>query len=235
MKKLCLLLLTLSIASGLCSCGGSEEKKVENTGGSGSGNVAVETTASTDNSQDTFNDEEILKNLTTTSYTWADGSFNYVALVVKNNSNHNCELTANIVFKNAEGQTIGADESSVYMFEKNTETCIVAYNEDAFATFDYTYDVSKADLYKPGYEFLSLETSHTDKKAILTFKNNATEEINARYDILFMQGDTVVDYDLGSVYDLKPGATEVEEANFYNSKKGFDNIKIYYNAYISEN
>ena len=49
-----------------------------------------------------------------------------------------------------------------------------------------------------------------------------------------MAGEDVVDTSFGFISDLAPGSTKVEESNFYNSKKGFDNIKVYYSGYATE-
>ena len=139
---------------------------------------------------------------------------------------------ANIIFKDENGQTIGTDNATIYAFEKGTETCFVVSNEDAFASFDYTYEASRTSMYKAATSSLSCETSTTSNKAILTFTNNGSEEISGGYTVLFMLGDIVVERGIGFISNLAPGATKADESRFWNTKKDFDNVKVYYHGYI---
>lgn len=228
MKKFLVCALSLVLVLSFTACGNNNGGTLENKGGSGSATVSKPVSSS----KQTFNDEEIKNNLTTTTYTWKDGSYYYAALIVKNNSNMDCSLTANVIFKDENGQTIGTSTDTMYAFEKGTETCFVVNNEDAFVSFDFSYEVSKPSLYAAATSSLLCETSTTSKKAIVTFTNNGTEEItNGGYIVLFMQGDSVVSRGFGYIYDLASGATKAEESNFYNSKKDFDSVKVYYYGY----
>ena len=235
MKKLLLLAITSLLVLSFTACSESKEKspsKKENTGGSGSVSVSVDNSK---NKEEIFNDEEVIKNLTTSTYTWKEGSYSYAAIIVKNNSKMDCNLTANIVFKDGEGNVIGADDGYIYALEKNTEACIIVSNETEFASFDYTYEAEKSDFYKAASSSILCEASTTSDKAILTFKNNGEKEIDSiNYHVLFMSGENVIDNSYGFISDLAPGATKTEEANFYNYKKDFDNVKIYYSGYSTE-
>lgn len=244
MKKLFLLTITAILSFTLTACSLNNEQdssKNETVGGSGSVSVSVDTSKNS-NSADTsksndglFNDEEVIKNLSTTTYTWENSYEFCAAIIVKNNSNMDCNLTTNAVFKDADGNIIGADDETIYAFEKNTERCIIISNETAFASFDYTYEAEKTGAYKPLSSSISCEASTTPDKAILTFKNNGEKEIGSiSYQVLFMAGENVVDTSSGFIYDMAPGGTKSEESEFYNSKKDFDNIKVYYSGYTLE-
>lgn len=234
MKKFYLLVITIIFIFGFAGCSeNASEKNSETKGGSGS--VSVSVNKSKDKEEEIFNDEEVIKNITTTTYTWNEGSYYYAAIIAKNNSKMDCQLTANIVFKDEDGNTIGADDDIIYALEKNAEACFVVSNEEPFASLDYTYQAEKTSFYQPVASKLTCEVSTTADKAILTFKNNGEKIINStEYQVLFMLGENVVDHNWGYVSDLNPNGTKVEESNYYNSKKGFDSIKVYYSGYTTE-
>lgn len=228
MRKFLVLAISLIMVLSFAACGNNNGGTSENKGGSGSATVSKPVSSSAG----AFNADEVEKNLATTTYTWNDSSTYYAAIVVKNNSAMDCALTANIIFKDENGQTIGTDNATIYAFEKGTETCFVVSNEDAFASFDYTYEASKTSMYKAATSSLSCETSTTSNKAILTFTNNGSEEISGGYTVLFMLGDIVVERGIGFISNLAPGATKADESRFWNTKKDFDNVKVYYHGYI---
>lgn len=241
MKKFLCLLLATMISVSLVSCSEKSDKEsnsstVNSGNGGGSGSVSVKADTSSNNKSEKeegiFDDEEVLKNLTTTTYTWSKGETYYVALVIKNNSGMDCSLKANIIYKNAEGQNIGVDNSFVEAFEKNTEACIIVNNDEAFTSFDYTYNVEKTEYTKCLTSLVQCEVSATKNKAIVTFTNNSEYEItDGKCNVLFMLGEEAVDYEWDYVPTMKPNDTAVSECDFYNSKKDFDNVKVYYQAY----
>ena len=233
MKKV-LFFLMLSMLFCLASCGITQKDEVKtNIGSSGSGSVSVSKKES--DVSDVFNADEILNNLQTTTYTWNDYYSYSVALVVKNNSSFNCRLSANVLFKNAAGELIGAADDSTDTFEAGQEVCLVFSNEVEFSSFDYEYEVSKLEYYDCVSSSLSCETTVTTNKAIIAITNNGEKTAeHVEYNILFMLGDEVVDYNWGYATDdnseIKPGKTIIEEVKFYNDKKDFDNVKVYYNG-----
>lgn len=118
MKKIFLVIITTILAVSFTACSSGNENgksKKENTSGSGSVSVSVDKAK---NKEEIFDDEEVIKNLSTTTYTWKDGSYSYAAIIVKNNSKMDCDLKTNVVFKDSGGNTIGADDDYVYAFEK---------------------------------------------------------------------------------------------------------------------
>lgn len=240
MEKFLTLVITLSMVLSFTGCSTKNTnteyetditESVEdetNTGGNGTATV----TKSDFTETKIFNDEEVKKNLITTTYTWEYASRYYAAIIIKNNSGMDCELNANIVFKDANGQAIGADNKIIFVFEKDTEICFVVNNESEFASFDYNYDVSMPDFYKAATSSLSCEASTVDKKALLTFKNNGEDNIQSvEYVVLFKQGDNVINHGYGFISDFSAGTTNVKEEKSYNNKKDFDNIKVYYYGY----
>lgn len=232
MKKTMVLSIILATVLALSGCASTNERKqsTENVGGSGS----VTTPKSSSSSEKGFNDEEIKNLLSTTTYTWQDDSYYYAALIIKNASSWDCSLSANITFRDENGQVIGSDDESTYVFEKNTETCFVVKNDAEFASFDYTYDVEKpTSYYKAATTSLACETASTETKALLTFTNNGTEKISdIYYTVLFMQGENVVDSQWGILSDLSVNTSKTEEEYFWNSKRDFDSIKVYYTGLI---
>lgn len=232
MKKLLLTTITLATILSFSGCQSNSNTSSGVTGGSGSVNVSTSTSTSSSTSESSFNSETVKGSLSTETYTWNEGSFYYAAIIIKNNSDKDCELTVDVIFKNADGQAIGTGSDTIYAFEKGTEACFVFNNESEFASFDYNCDVSKATLYTAATSSVSCEATTTTGKAILSFTNNSNEDIsNLAYDVLFMQGDTVIEHSQGYIFDELPaGSTKAKEAKCFNNKMDFDNIKYYYYA-----
>lgn len=236
MKKVLIFMLSAALLFSMTACGktqNSDSNSSSSGTGAASGSVNVTMNPIGDNSTPTFNDDEVLNNLTTTTYTWNDSYNYYVALVIKNNSALNCNLSANVLFKNANNELIGAADNSIDAFEANSEMCLVFSNEEEFVSFDYEYEASKLDYYDCISSSLSCETSVTPKKCITSITNNGEKTAKyVQYRVLFMQGENVVYSDWGYATDddseIKPGKTITKESTFYNSKKDFDNVKVYY-------
>lgn len=233
MKKLFVLLSCCTLAASISACSIPQMGTENSTGGSSSGTVNVSTDSDKgEDKKDLFNSDKVLNSLETTSYTWESGSYHYLALIVKNNSNFDCQLSANVTFKNTDGQTIGADDGYLYALGKNTEACMVLSNKEAFSSFDYSYEAEKMEYYKCTTSAITCESSATSDKALLTFTNNGQETVGAlSYIVLFFQGDRVVYDSWGLESDISAGKTFTKEANYYNSKDDFDSVKVYYTGY----
>ncbi len=239
MKKTFAIIISMIMAISFVACSKKEninsgtENNSNNSGGSGSVNVSVDN-ESNDETETGFDDEKILKQLTTSTYTWKEDNTHYIALIIKNNSDYDCAVKANITFKDSEGKNIGADDTYNSYFEKNTETCLIVSNDTAFSSFDYNLEVEKNGYTECASSSLNCEVSTTSKKAILSFKNNSESTISGSYYVLFMLGDKVVDHGWGYIDEVKPNSTKTVEAQFWNSKKSFDNVKAFYSGYIDE-
>ncbi len=241
MKKVLSLLIIASMALSIASCtsgisnlGNKYIAEESSTGtdiatgsGSGSGTVGK----STVEQKKGFDEQQVLNNLVTTTYAWNTSSYYYVALVVKNNSKYDCNVEANMVFKNDAGQTVGADGGYLFAFEAGAESCIVLSNDEPFYSYDYTYSVEEAIL-SPATSDLSCETTTTDKKALVTLTNTSDEAIDSvSHIVLFMNGNEVVYYGNGFTSNLGPGKSVTEESSYYNRKATFDSVKVYYSGY----
>lgn len=222
MKKLLFSTLLLSIF--LTGCSGTTQTSQSNQGGSGGGSVSVSVQSSSD-----FKEDEILNSLTTTTYTWHNTYNSYLALIVKNNSSTDCSLEANVLFKNADGATIGASDASRETFEANTETCLIFSNEEPFTDFTYEYSVSKLNYYDCVTSGLQCEVTPASKKAVISVTNNGDKIAEwVTYTALFMQGENVVSSNWGYIMDddseLKIGKTITEEASCF---EDFDSVKVF--------
>ncbi len=180
--------------------------------------------------KEAFFREDILNGLDTTIHTWSDKAYHYAALVIQNNSSCDRNLSANVIFKNDEGKTIGAESDSLYVFERGTEGYLVFSNEEPFATVDYTYTPSELDFYKPLSSNVSCDVSKMPNKIITTFKNNGTEKIyKGNFQVLFMTNGAANGYAFGSFNDIAPATADAHEI-WYDSSL-YDDVKIYYSAY----
>ena len=103
------------------------------------------------------------------------------------------------------------------------------YNEDSFASYEYTISVDLETYYGPILSKLEKEVTITDSKVILAVTNNSDKAAEfVQYTVLFFSGDTVVDYGWGYCTDddseIKAGKTNYDESTTYEE---FDSALVY--------
>ena len=179
-----------------------------------------------------FDEDTVLGMLEITEYTYNSDYNNYVFLGVKNNSSYDLNIYGEMIFKNADGGLVGTSNREIYAFEAGQEVMLDFSSDVVFAGYDYTLSVGEEEYYAPVLSSLVKEVSVTDTKAILAVTNNGEKAAKyVEYIVLFLNGNTVVDYEWGYCTDddseIKPGKTNYDEAS---TRETFDSVLVYLNG-----
>ena len=176
-----------------------------------------------------FDEEAVLSKLEVTKYSYSTKYWHYAFLVIKNNSEFDLNISAEMKFYN-DGNLVGASSTSQEAVEAGTETILWTMPDEAFTDIEYTLEAKEESIYECVISDLSYETTSAKKKEIVSVTNNGTEaaEFVEGY-VLFFEGDTLVDFDDAYFTDddseIKPGKTITKELE---CSKNYDSIKIYF-------
>lgn len=176
-----------------------------------------------------FDEESIIQQLEVTEYSYNNDWWNYAFLAIKNNSDRDIRLSAEVQFYNGES-LVGAKTNDVYAFEHGTETILMFMPDEEFTSMKYEFSVEEEEYYDSVISNLSYETTTAKEKEIITVTNNGSEaaEFVEGY-VLFFNGETLVDSD--STYftdddsELKAGKSITRELDCY---EPYDNIKVFF-------
>ncbi len=176
-----------------------------------------------------FSEKEVLSQLEVTEYTYVSEYSNYMFLAVKNNSPYTITIYGETIFKDENGDLIGAANNEKRAFEAGEEILLDFYNEDSFSSYEYSLSADLEEYYVPVLSSLTKELTITDSKVIISVTNNG--DIAAQYVeyyVLFFNGDTIVDYGWGYCTDddseIKAGKTNYDEAVTYEE---FENALVF--------
>lgn len=163
-------------------------------------------------------------------YTWSTDYYNYIAIVIKNNSKFTVVPTIQLKLLDEYGKTVGVKNDSENAFGSGCEMVFIFSNKEKFIDYEYTISVSEEKYYKDVVSSLSMNVTTTDSKAILEITNNGKIDAEfVEYNILYLRGDNVVDYGWGYCVDndheIKAGDTQFIEDSSYGVI--FDSIKVY--------
>lgn len=176
-----------------------------------------------------FDEEAVLSKLEVTKYSYSTKYWHYAFLVIKNNSEFDLDISAEMKFYN-DGNLVGASSTSQEAVEAGTETILWTMPDEAFTDIEYTLEAKEESIYECVISDLSYETTSAKKKEIVSVTNNGTEaaEFVEGY-ALFFEGDTLVDFDDAYFTDddseIKPGKTITKELE---CSKNYDSVKIYF-------
>ena len=164
-----------------------------------------------------------------TKYSYSTKYWHYAFLVIKNNSEFDLDISAEMKFYNG-GNLVGASSVSQEAVEAGTETILWTTQDEAFTDIEYTLEAQEESVYECVISDLSYETTSAKKKEIVSVTNNGTEvaESVEGY-VLLLEGDTLGDSDDAYFTDddseIKPGKTITKELE---CSKNYDSIKIYF-------
>lgn len=169
-------------------------------------------------------DVELIK-----TYRWKTGNYNYVAFVIKNVSDKAISPRIQVVFKKADGTTVGVENQEESVLGAGNSMVFVCSNDEDFDTYEYVLSSSEKVYYNDAVSNIETKVTTTEKKAVIQIKNNGTKSaMFVEYVILFKKGNDVVGYYSGYCVDndseIKPQMIEMREASAY---KEFDNSEIY--------
>lgn len=162
-----------------------------------------------------FDEETVLSKLEVTKYSCSLKYWHYAFLVIKNNSEFDLDISAEMKFYN-DGNLVGSRSTSQEAVEAGTETILFTMPDEAFTDIEYTLKAKEESVYECVISDLSYETTSAKKKEIVSVTNNGTEaaEYVEGY-ALFFEGDTLVDFDYAYFtdddFEIKPGKTITKE------------------------
>lgn len=176
-----------------------------------------------------FNSDTVLTQLDVTEYSYGNDWWNYAFLVIKNNSEYDLEISADVRFYNEAGELVGAKSSSENAFEGGTETLLYFMPDEAFERMEYELTVSEEKWYDGVVSDLSYEMSPAKDKEIVSVTNNGDGDAEfVKGYMLFFSGDSVVGFDSAYFVDddseLKAGKTISEELDCHEE---YDSVKLY--------
>lgn len=164
-----------------------------------------------------------------TEYTWSRGFIHSVGLVVRNDTSSAKEITCHVTFQDEEGSPIGVQRTTESAIGPGCEALFVLNNDEAFDQYEYEITMEEETFYVSIMQNLEVEAITTNTKAILSITN--TGDIDAELvsaHVIFLNGDTAVDYNSAYVEDIRPGKTEMVEVK---TRSTFDSVQVYFTGH----
>lgn len=162
------------------------------------------------------------------------GGGSSVLLVVQNLSDYLLRLNVSFSAYDANGNELAAQEAAAPAFESRSERVFIFNCDKLPASFDYTFSASEETEYAGVTQDLTWQLGSSGDQTTILVSN--TGPWPAEYlvaDILFYQGDTVVDYIphlifTGDDMQLSVGQTLQREVT---SEKDYDFLIAYFSGY----
>jgi hypothetical protein len=193
----------------------------------------TENTSSTDNlatNTESFNAEEITKQLKVTEHCRVTYGHYFPALVVENPTDFDLSLSVDIKFYNKDGKLVGAQSDEVYAFEKGTKTIVQFSVDEEFDRMEYELAAKEEEYYHCVISSLKVESVTAKDKEIVSITN--TGEWPAEFvecvALFFKDGKLVTDdytYFADDDMQIKPGKTITAELNAWGEE--YDKVEFY--------
>ncbi len=183
-----------------------------------------------------FIEEEVKKQLDITEYTnvcmdeMKKVKSDNGMLVIKNNSEYDCEIEATITPKDSKGKALREVTESTEI-GSGEENAIYFYYPEGFDTFDYALKVEEnyMDMAKG---VLSHTIEMESDKAIVTFTNSGNKDVRRRGNIVFMSGDEILQREVLMLEDVSKNSSNTIEVPFRGFfGKTYDDVRVYYATY----
>ena len=179
-----------------------------------------------------FEAESVLSKLDVSQFSYSTDYWNYAFLVIKNNSEYNLDITANVTFYNEAGELVGAKSTSQEAVESGYDTILYFMPDEAFVTMEYELEVSEEEWYDCVQSDLSYESTEAKDKIILSVTNDGDEAAKfVEASVLFLNGENVVGFSQNYITDddseLKPGKTIMQEMDCY---EDFDSYQVFFSG-----
>lgn len=200
-------------------------KAESNPGEEDKGSNNVEVSVNGFDAKEIINSIEIVQ-----SYNCDNEGYHELVLILKNNSNNDCNLDFSIDFYDSNKKIVDTQTSQMYPFASNSEAALQFVVDDPFETYEYKFTVSQVyDWVACITNSLKLEVETAKDKAIISVTNNSNYDADVYACTLFLKNDNLVYFSSCNIgdkdYVIKPGTTERNTA--INSYGDFDNVKVY--------
>lgn len=147
-------------------------------------------------------------------------NYNYYAFTLKNTSGYTAEIGVSAKFYDADDNLVGVADKTQNACEDGYVTYWAFSNDDIdFDHVELKIRMSKDKYYEGAQSALQIETSVVGDKVIISATNTGDKPVRfAEYNALFLDENGEIVYtNWGYIGDddteIKPGATEMEEAN----------------------
>ena len=177
-----------------------------------------------------FNESEVVSQIEVVEYSYINSiRDSWTILVLKNNSDYNLSIEVSVLFKDDDGKMIGAKNGSENAFESGQEIAMGFSCDEKPASIEWEITAKEETWYECVYSDLSLETTISGNKAIISVTNNGDKAADfVEYTALFFKDGELIGHRTGYCVDsdseLKPGKTIHKEAEIYND---FDTVDVY--------
>lgn len=181
-----------------------------------------------------FDASTVASKITTTEYTYEATTFKGYAVVLKNESGFDCDLTVKVDFLDKDGKVVDDSIDEINAFAKDTEVALDFIAEGDFETAKLTLEAEELTLYSTITQDLEAKASKKDDEHIeVSVTNNSNKAAKfAEYTALLFKDGKLSTVESGYItdddYEIKPGATQTKETSVYYE---FDEIKVYADAY----
>lgn len=179
-----------------------------------------------------FEAESVLSKLDVSQFSYSTDYWNYAFLVIKNNSEYNLDITANVTFYNEAGELVGAKSASQEAVESGYDTILYFMPDEAFATMEYELEASEEERFDCVQSDLAYEATEAKDKIILAVTNDGEEAAEyVQASVLFLKGENVVGFSQHYITDddseLKSGKTIMQEMDCY---EDFDSYQVFFSG-----
>ena len=196
---------------------------------SGSSSVPAQQDSSRISASQDFDEELVLSQLQVETLQYKSFDWNYAFLVIKNNSEYDISLSANVNFYDESGNLVGAKDSSASAVESGYEVLLWFMPDEDFDRMEYEITVDEETWFDCVTSQLSFDTTEAQNKIILSVTNNASEPAEfVQGSVLFFSEDQLVGfseaYFTDDEHQIKPGKTINQEMDCYES---FDSYRVF--------
>ena len=167
-----------------------------------------------------FDEDEVLSKLDVSEYSFSNDFWNYSLLTIKNNSEYTLEISAATKYYDAEGNLVGAKDSSESAVGSGEEILLYFMPDEKYAKMEYELSVSEDEWCESAVSDLRYESVSAKNKEIVSVTNNGNRAAEfVEVYAVFFNGDTPVGleswYFTDDDSELKPGKTITKEMECY--------------------
>ncbi len=177
-----------------------------------------------------FDEETVLSQIEVTEYKTSGRTYDYVAFELANNSEFDIRLEMNLLYKDADGNVIGADNETYILINIGDKAAVYFAVDELPETAEYTLSAMQQERLFSGVQYLSYEYAMMSDKVIVSVTNDG--DIPVQYveaTVLFFNKGKFVgatdNFLIDSQSEIKPGKKISKELELYDQV--FDSVQIY--------
>lgn len=180
-----------------------------------------------------FDEKSVIENLKVTEYKYDMYGTSHSALIIRNESNYNLKITADVKFYDKDGNLVGANSKSNNGVGKGTETILRFGLGENYEKIECELSVKEDTTCKCIVDKLIFKSTSAKNKEILEVTNNS------EYTGQSMQGHAIF-FKNGNVVDMASEYLSDDEGEFkskdtitkqFDSLEEYDTVKFYFTGY----